>query len=366
MSTPDESVPSEPPVTPEEAAAQDAAAQAEAAAAAQLQAIRELAAEIAKQTLLDFDPATIRKGTVTAIADTASPPTLSVQISGDTTTTIDGIRSIESYVPVVGDTALIIKQGTDLVALGKIAAAYSATSWTVVTLGAGWTHNGNGGGQVRYRRIWDNGSPKMQWRGVAARSSGTVAVSTPLATGYRPLARVPVDAGRSEAGGATTVKLHFETDGTVVMVGGTTVPTAEAASGNTGSESSHSHGMENNVHDHGGGVSSEGSHTHGIANNDHNHGGSTNSASGHSHTIPITTHKHGSAADGEPGGTTSVNNHSHSINETTHKHGSATAGQPGGTTGTEAHSHTLGSHTHTLTVTDPVWISFNGIEYFLD
>ncbi|MEU6674751.1 hypothetical protein [Streptomyces sp. NPDC046925] len=357
MSTPEETVPPEPPVAPEEAAVQDAAAEAEAAAAAQLNAIRELAAEIAKQAVLDFDPATIRKGTVTAIADTATPPTLSVQISGDTTTTIDGIRYIDSYVPVVGDTALIIKQGTDLVALGQIAAAFSASAWTTVTLGAGWTHNGNSGGNVRYRKVWDHGSPKMQWRGVAGRSSGTVAVSTPLATGYRPQALVPVTVARSAVGGAPAVKLDFMTDGTVVMVGGTASPNG----GNTSSESGHSHGMENNEHNHGGGVSSEGSHTHGIANNDHNHGSPTGTTSGHSHSIATTTHKHGSAADGEPGGTTSVNNHSHSINTTTHKHGSPTAGQPGGTTGTESHLHTFNP-----TVDDPPWVSFNGIEYFID
>ncbi|MGD6749161.1 hypothetical protein [Streptomyces sp. BH105] len=63
-----------------------------------------------------------------------------------------------------------------------------------------------------------------------------------------------------------------------------------------------------------------------------------------------------------------MNGHNHTLDTTTHKHGSATAGQPGGTTGTEAHSHTLGSHTHTvdITVTDPTWNSFNGIEYYLD
>ncbi|MCX5535195.1 hypothetical protein OG785_32160 [Streptomyces sp. NBC_00006] len=111
MTTPDESGPVEPPVVPEEAAAQDVAADAEAAAAAQRDAIRELATEIAKQAILAFDPATVRKSAVTAIATTATPPTLSVQISGDTTTTIDGVRYIDSYAPVGGDTVLIIKAG---------------------------------------------------------------------------------------------------------------------------------------------------------------------------------------------------------------------------------------------------------------
>ncbi|MFE0101147.1 hypothetical protein [Streptomyces sp. NPDC059009] len=353
-SEPGESVPQEPPVVPEEAAAQDQAAEQQAADTAQLDAIRELATEIAKQQILAFDPATIRKGTVTAIASTSAPPTLSVQISGDTTTTIDGIRYIDSYAPEINDTVLIIKQGTDLVALGEIAGQFSESSWTTVSLAAGFSHNGNSNGNVEIRRIWDHGCWKVQMRGAANRSSGTLIANVPA--NYRPTARRSLLCTRTATGGSNVVKIDVETTGDINMVGGTTAPNG----GNTGDESAHSHGMENNDHDHGGGVSYEGSHTHGIANNDHNHGGSTNSASGHTHGIQVTTHKHGSPADGEPGGTTSVNNHSHSLNTTTHKHGSATAGQPGGTTGTEAHHHSFAP-----TVDDPSWISFNQIEYFL-
>lgn len=354
MTTPDETVPAEPPVSPDEAAVQDAAAEAEAAAAAQLQAIRELATEIAKQAVLDFDPATIRKGNVTAIATTAVPPTLSIQISGDTTTTIDGVCYMDSYAPEVGDVVEVLKQGTDLFALGEVAAQFSESGWTVVPLAAGFTHNGNSGGDVLVRRVWDHGSWKVQMQGVANRSSGTLIAT--LDAKYRPSARRPLLCTRTAVGGSNVVKMDVETNGQLLMVGGTTAPNG----GNTSSESGHSHGMENNDHDHGGGVSSEGSHTHGIANNDHNHGGDTGSTSSHRHSIPTTTHKHGNPADGEPGGTTSVNNHSHSIPTTTHKHGSPTAGQPGGTTGAEAHLHTFAP-----TVDDPVWISFNQIEFFL-
>lgn len=350
---PGETVPAEPPVSPEEAAVQDAAAEAEVAAAAQLQAIRELATEIAKQAVLDFDPATIRKGTVSSIASAAVPPTLGVQISGDTTE-IPGIRYVDSYAPEVGDTVLIIKQGTDLVALGEIAGQFSESTWTTVTLAAGFTHNGNSNGDVKIRRIWDHGSWKVQMQGAANRSSGTLIANIPA--NYRPSARRSLLCTRTAVGGSNVVKIDVETTGDINMVGGTTAPNG----GNTSSENSHSHGMESNDHDHGGGVSSEGSHTHGIANNDHNHGGDTGTTSSHRHSIPTTTHKHGSAADGEPGGTTSVNNHSHSINTTTHKHGLSVAGQTGGTTGTEAHLHTV-----TLTVDDPAWISFNQVEYFV-
>lgn len=341
-SDPGESVPQEPPILPEETAAQDAAAQAAAAEAAQMDAIRELAAEIAKQAVLDFDPATIRKGVITAIADTSAPPTISVQISGDTTTTIDGIRYITSYAPVVGDTALIIKQGTDLVALGNIAAAFSATAWTTVTLGAGFSHNGNANGNVRYRKVWDHGSPKMQWRGAADRSSGTAAVSTPLATGYRPLNRVSVVVARSATGGSNVVKLDFDTDGTVNMVGGQTAPNNGTTGNTTPGDSTHNHGQ----------------HEHVISESTHQH-------PNHDHSISTTVHSHGGVHPAP--------------NDSPHNHGASTGGSTAGDS-THAHSgttnvttpndstHNHGSHNHSFNpaVDDPPWVSFNGIEYFID
>lgn len=323
MSTPSDpaqTVPQEPPIVPEEAAAQDQAAHDQTAESAQLLAIRELATEIAKQAVLDFDPATIRKGVITAIADTSAPPTISVQISGDTTTTIDGICYITSYVPVVGDIALIIKQGTDLVALGNIAAAFSASAWTVVTLGAGFTHNGNSNGNVRYRKVWDNGSPKMQWKGAASRSSGTAVLSVPLASGYRPVERRSVIVSRTAAGGSNVVKLDFDTDGTVNMVGGTTAPLSATP--------------DDSVHNHG-------SHGHSVPTSNQQNIGSTSSTSN--------THHHAGGAGQDVSHTHDLD-HTHAIGGT----GSATPND-------STHNH--GGHIHT--VDDPVWISFN-IEYFLD
>lgn len=349
MSTPSESVPQEPPIVPAETAAQDAAAAAQAADAAQTDAIRELATQIAKQAVLDFDPATIRKGVITAIADTAAPPTLSVQISGDATTTIDGVRYIDSYAPVVGDTALIIKQGTDLVALGQIAAAFSASAWTVVTLGAGWTHGGNGGGNVRYRKVWDNGSPKLQWRGVASRTSGTAAVSVPLASGYRPVERIPVTVARSATGGANVVKLDFDTDGTVNMVGETTAPNGGTTGNSTPNDSTHNHGN----HEH---VISESTHSHG--SHEHVIPAVNAGMSSHTHagTVPNSDHQHPTH---NHTGTTNVE----TPNDNVHSHSGTTNVE---TPNDSTHNH--GSHNHSFnpTVDGPPWVSFNNIEYFLD
>lgn len=341
MSTPSdpaESVPQEPAVVPEEAAAQDQAAEQQTAESAQLDAIRELATEIAKQAVLDFDPATIRKGTVTAIADTSVPPTLSVQISGDTTTTIDGVRYVDSYKPATGDVALIIKQGTDLVALGTIAANYSATGWTTLDLGSGFTHNGNNNGNVRYRKVWDNGSPKMQWRGAVNRSSGTVITSVPLASDLRPQNLVSVVVARSAVGGANAVKLDFATDGTVNLIGLNVAPNGGTTGSTTPNDSTHNHG----------------GHSHDIPNNDHFHGGDTggstagDSSHNHAGAVVTVTHQHPT--------------HSHGISVTSHTHGGTNSQTPNDST----HNHGSHNHSFTPTVDDPPWISFNQIEYFLD
>lgn len=75
-------------------------------------------------------------GLVTAVNMAAAPPTISVQINGDTTTTIDGVTYNNAYYPVVGDTCILLRQGTDLVALGRI--ANTSGPWrTVGTAGNG-------------------------------------------------------------------------------------------------------------------------------------------------------------------------------------------------------------------------------------
>ncbi|MEV5596015.1 hypothetical protein [Streptomyces sp. NPDC052496] len=344
MATPGESTPAEPPIVPTEAAAQEAQQAAQAAQAAQTQAIRDLATEIAKQTLLDFDPATIRKGTVSSIADTAVPPTLGIQISGDTTE-IPGIRYIDSYVPVIGDTVLVIKQGTDLVALGEIAGQFSASTWTTATLGPGFSHNGNSNGSVRYRRVWDNGSFKMQWRGGAASTGASTAViSTPLDVGYRPVGLVSVGTAR-DAIGSTSVKLDFTPSGTVNVVGGTVVPSITDAT-----IGGHSHSGPAHTH-------SGPSHTHQVFTSHQQDIGATGGTS-QSHTHSYS----GGTTGGQNQSHTHTLNHTHEMDDT----GAAGTGQTG-SAGTGSTSTDGGStHGHENNASAPTWISFNSIEHFLD
>src|SRR5205823_12765575 len=111
---------------------------------------------------------------VSAIAVTATPPTVTVQLSGDTTD-IPGLRYLDSYSPVVGNTVAILKQGTDLLVIGRVAEedAAGVSGWQTASLGSGFSHNANGGGNFEYRRVWDNGAWKVQFKGMVGRSSGT-------------------------------------------------------------------------------------------------------------------------------------------------------------------------------------------------
>lgn len=200
--------------------------------------ISQLVDQLSKPDI-PFDPATIRKGTITASNPTASPPNVSLTISGDDTTTIDAVRYIDSYSPVVGDTVLIIKQGTDIVVLGQIndSGVGADNGWQTPTLGSGFSNNGNSNGNPSYRLVLDNGDLKVQWKGSVAKTGTATALCT-LAAPYLPASKRSMLTGRDPGGGSVAVQLDFNTDGTVVVVGGTTVP---SGTGTTGASASLSH-----------------------------------------------------------------------------------------------------------------------------
>lgn len=270
--------------------------------------IRKLAQFIQKSGQLGFDPTTLKKGIIIAIDVTGSPPTVSIQISGDTTTTVASVRMLNNYSPVVGHTVLIVQQGADIVILGHIAdlggktAANGAGGWNLATLSAG-SHNGNSSGNVYYRRILDHGSWKMQWRGGWA-VSGTFMINTgqALAAEYRPAETRPVLAARHFASGPVACHMVFTSDGRVEMQGGTQASSTGTVSGDIGFV--------------------DPADSTSVADTSHNH-------------------------LGDSGGVTGVTSitHNHSI------------------VGGHDHSFFGGSHTHP--VTSPTWVSLHGVEYFL-
>lgn len=80
--------------------------------------MRDFASVLASKQAPSVD---IVVGVVVATALGGSPPTISVQLSGDTTVTIPGVGFLAGYSPSVADNCLLFKRGTDLFAFGKIA-----------------------------------------------------------------------------------------------------------------------------------------------------------------------------------------------------------------------------------------------------
>lgn len=293
-------------MTPEEMAAHEAS---------QEQQLRDLATQLAAMTKLGFDPMTIRKAIITSVSDATSPPTVSLNISGDSTTLVSEVRMLNNYTPLVGQTVLMAKQGTEIFLLGSIASvnptAASASSdtsngWRTAALSAG--SHGSGDNTVRYRRIMDHGSWKMQWRGEWLPGGNlTMLNAGVLDPDFRPGGRRAPATGR-EASGHATCRMEFSSDGTVRYY--------EAAPG------------INTTGDLGGGTSSNGSFSIGT----HNHG----------FTDYYNTTAQSSLANATGySGSFSVGSHSHSLDTGSHNHGGST------------------------TVAAPGWISLNGLEYFL-
>lgn len=251
-----------------------------------VQEVRALASEIQKSSELGFDPATAVKGIVTAFDFQGSPPTITVNIGGDASVEVADVRIINTYSPEIGHTVLLIKQGSQIFALGHLADLAATTTssgsggWVQATLSNG-SHGGNENGDIYYRRILDHGSWKIQWRG-GWTVSGTAMIATAqaLAEEFRPTSRRSLLAARQAVGSVAT-RLDFNTDGTVTLVGDTTAPASATTSGDVlpggggygtdvrlsgylsqaGSDLGHSH-IVNNNHDHG---FSGGSHTHAVA-----------------------------------------------------------------------------------------------------
>lgn len=213
--------------------------------------LRALVTQIRKATSLGFDPSQWRKAIVTAVSATTSPPTVTLNMDGDTTVAVSSVRFMDNATPFVGDTVLVSKQKSDILVVGKVAShSISGTQtdqgWIQATLAAG-SHNGNSNGNVYYRRVLDHGAWKMQWQGGWNVSGGTLINAGVLASEYRPRTRRSCLVARHIQTGATAAQLDFNSDGAVGLVGATTAPSGSSSSvdpqDTTTVVSSHSHGV---------------------------------------------------------------------------------------------------------------------------
>lgn len=292
-----------------------------AAQSQQTDQVRSLATALAS---VDSASAHVLKGTVTAVDSIVFsnvPHTVTVTMSGDTTS-IAGVRFLNSYSPLVGDTVLMVKQGSDLFVLGQMSVALpSAAGWTQPTLGTGFTHDGND--PIQYRVVYDNGSPKVQLRGGATQSGSNTTIFT-MPAEFRPLTnKTPILIARDTAGGSNVAQLVVNSSGTMVLTGPTVGVKASS-------------GSQTGV---GGGSAVTG-----------NPSGSTTSSSGSQGESGTTT----------SGSTTNMINDGSGNNFASHVHFGNSH------THTLVHTHVGGAHQHPLdAVTHPTSVSLNGVEYFL-
>jgi len=267
--------------------------------------IRDLAAAI-NAPPYNFDPGYMRKGIISAIdlGDANTPPTVTVFLSGDTTTPIAGVYLAANYSPQVGDMVMLYKQGNEFLAQSTVASSSGGTGWTKVGLSSGNAHNGNSNGDIMYRRVLDNGAWKIQWQGGLSYGGSASILSAALPSDCRPSVKRSLVTAREVQSGSVAIGLDFYTDGTVHIVG------------------------ENN------GPLSAGSHSHfadfGV------------SVSG------------GASVSGGTGGASAG---------TAHTHGFSGSGSSSGSGDASGNTNSGGSHSHA--VNSPSWVGFNGVEYFL-
>ena len=69
----------------------------------------------------DLQYTQLRQATVQAI--NAPDNTASLYLSGDTTALVTGVHFLNNFQPTVGDTVFVLKQGSDVIGLGKVATA---------------------------------------------------------------------------------------------------------------------------------------------------------------------------------------------------------------------------------------------------
>lgn len=271
--------------------------------------VRNLATAINLPDPNMFIGAMLIKGVVTSVGTW----TLSANIGGDTSVAIDNIRYFLPYAPVNGDVVQLLKQGSDIVALGKVdnstdaaarAAATAANLWVTPTLGTGMTSPID---VVKYRKIVDADMPKIQLRGKVAVSGVNTTIFT-LPSGFRPTLNTDLLAARDIAGGSCAVQVTISSAGVVALAGVTTgLKDTQYLSGSprTGTQSS--------------------SPTSGVTDVNHTHF----SSDGPNPATPSSW-------------TTTIN------------------------TGFTAHTHIGGDHQHYMDAVDhPTSVSLNGLEFFI-
>jgi hypothetical protein len=143
-------------------------------------------------------------------------------------------RRLDTYqAPAVGDQVLLVQSGAGSWWAAGRTSSGADTAWTDVSLVSGFSHNGNSNGNVQYRVVVTAGTRMMQWRGGIGitytsntiPNSGNI-LTAPLGASLRPAGRRSITAACSAGSSSSlSLKLDFQMDGTVQIVGTTTATT---------------------------------------------------------------------------------------------------------------------------------------------
>lgn len=211
------------------------------------QAVRNLATQIGKVSAQQRASQT-RKATVVAVNynKTTGVVTADLNLSGDTTVVVPAVNVVQGVSPNVGDTVNVLKQDATMSVVSQIGTA-TGGGWITPSLASGFSHNGDGEGNLQYRIVNDNGSLKVEWLGaVAITGTPTSVLATALDTMYRPSATRKVVAARGMGNGNSLpfIQVVFNTNGTVTLAGGaySSASIALGTSGASGDVHDHSHG----------------------------------------------------------------------------------------------------------------------------
>lgn len=261
------------------------------------------------------------KGVVTAVGY----PYMTVQVDGDTQTSIANVRYLEAYSPVVGDTCTMLKQGPDLLAIGRVnttTVSPAVNGWVAPSLGTGMTNTLD---VIRYRVINDNGERKIQLRGKVSVSGTNITLFT-MPSDLRPALDLQLLAARDNTQ-SNVVQLNIANAGAVTIVGVTS-----GVAGQSGGPTNFRTGIDPGS----GGVSSAIGSTAGVD-------------IGHSHKFLNTDWS-------DPAG-----QYRHADSFPYYWETSPGSGVP-----RSNHAHFNGQHQHALDrVLHPTSVSLNGVEYFL-
>lgn len=291
--------------------------------AVQTQMIRQVASAITQAAVggTAADPSSaisgFGKGVVTAYNPNVGPRTVTITLNGSTTP-IPGVTYLDSYSPNVGDVVVVATINEQQFVLGQLDADSTGTfaGWQLAEplLQSGYTSNGDGNGDLKYRLVIDNGARKVQWQGsIAIGSPGSNTVLTVPADYFNPGGTRNTLLAARDQGQLNGLQVDFNTDGTVELWGTQSMPSLS-----------------------GGGATTSQSGT---------------TSGGHSHSVTVTGSEGFSGTDS--GGFTYS--------------GSASGSESGSSdnqTVTIGHNHTVSMPT--LSVNAPTFVSFNGLEYFID